>query len=321
LSDGAAATAGHLVTGDADLSSVTADQMTLHFALKVADLSHFVRGFAQVHMKFVDMVKEEFYRQGDREVKMLCRTRRKTSPLMDRNELFVDLAESQVTFIQVFIKPLFTEFARARPCRLVTRLEAAVNRNLGMWQKLADNGEMSAVISSSSSNCSDFANDDDGEDTVMVPKYSKSPKSLKDSSLLSIAADGHRLRTRRRTTLDCCMRRSSLDLFSLPPLSCKSVASLAYAYAIAANHKDLKQAIAHLTSIDDSNNKRERILQIMREATDDETSSSVTRMPRQESYGFIDESLESTDVLRKDSASSSYDMLSSCQSIELLLLC
>jgi len=105
----------------------------LAFALKVADMSHNVRSFP-VHNKFVDMLKEEFYQQGDKE----RRLRMQVTTGMDRHEAYAEVGESQVRFLSVFIGPLLERWhAHSSGSPLVKEMQRCLLQNISMWSMLS----------------------------------------------------------------------------------------------------------------------------------------------------------------------------------------
>eukprot|EP00191_Tetraselmis_sp_GSL018_P004137 CAMPEP_0177609420 /NCGR_PEP_ID=MMETSP0419_2-20121207/19077_1 /TAXON_ID=582737 /ORGANISM="Tetraselmis sp., Strain GSL018" /LENGTH=409 /DNA_ID=CAMNT_0019104339 /DNA_START=422 /DNA_END=1651 /DNA_ORIENTATION=+ len=105
----------------------------LAFAMKVADMSHNIRSF-QMHNKFVDMLKEEFYEQGDkeRELQMQITTG------MDRDEAYADIGEFQVRFLSIFIGPLLERWhAHSQGSPLVKEMQQCLLRNMSMWSMLS----------------------------------------------------------------------------------------------------------------------------------------------------------------------------------------
>lgn len=104
----------------------------LSLAMKTSDLSHCCRNF-KIHNAFVDMLKAEFYLQGDAE-----RSLGKTISFgMDRGEAYADVSMSQVQFLSLFISPLFAKWQRFETTPLMSQLEAVLERNIATWGMLA----------------------------------------------------------------------------------------------------------------------------------------------------------------------------------------
>jgi len=105
----------------------------LALGMKVADLSHCVRNF-RTHYMFVDMLKEEFYAQGDKERALGM----DVSDGMDRMESYAAIADAQVNFLSLFIAPLFERWAEHNPgCLAAKELVILLQRNVQTWGLLA----------------------------------------------------------------------------------------------------------------------------------------------------------------------------------------
>eukprot|EP00798_Chlamydomonas_sp_ICE-L_P003974 gene3974-14053_t len=94
-------------------------------ALKCADLGHLASPKI-LHLKWVHLLEEEMFRQGDRE----RQAKNSISPLMDRCK--TGITKSQPGFFNVVVLPLFTDFVSAFP--MVAPLLNAVQENFDMWQ-------------------------------------------------------------------------------------------------------------------------------------------------------------------------------------------
>jgi len=93
-------------------------------ALKCADLGHLSSPRA-VHRKWVQLLEEEMFRQGDREQALGY----PVSPLMDRRKAGV--TRSQPGFFNVVVLPLYSSFCQAFP--QTSPMLDAVKDNLQMW--------------------------------------------------------------------------------------------------------------------------------------------------------------------------------------------
>uniref|UniRef100_A0A061QRP8 Phosphodiesterase n=1 Tax=Tetraselmis sp. GSL018 TaxID=582737 RepID=A0A061QRP8_9CHLO len=106
---------------------------TLAFAMKVSDMSHNLRSFP-VHNKFVDMLKEEFYQQGDRERQLELQI----TLGMDRDEAYADIGEFQVRFLSAFISPLLERwYSHSGQSPLVKEMQRCLLENISMWSMLS----------------------------------------------------------------------------------------------------------------------------------------------------------------------------------------
>ena len=105
----------------------------LSFAMKISDLSHCFRKF-QIHRKFTGMLKQEFFAQGDKEIAcgLPC------SYGMNRDELFLDMAEDQVNFLSIFIQPLLSRYSDICSSSLIDQLQESLGKNIESWSVLAD---------------------------------------------------------------------------------------------------------------------------------------------------------------------------------------
>ena len=104
----------------------------LGFAMKVSDLSHCVRAF-RVHSKFVDMLKNEFYAQGDKEQQLGL----PVSFGMSRAESSKEVAQGQVDFLSIFIEPLLNRYAMISSAPLIKQIQSSLKRNIQSWSLLA----------------------------------------------------------------------------------------------------------------------------------------------------------------------------------------
>lgn len=103
----------------------------LSLAMKTADLAHCIRNF-KVHRKFVDMLKAEFYAQGDREKHYIGNS----SLGMERDEKIEDIAKSQMNFLSVYIRPLYGKWQSLADFPLVSEMQASLDRNICSWEQL-----------------------------------------------------------------------------------------------------------------------------------------------------------------------------------------
>ena len=108
-------------------------QSLLDFILHLADLAHNTKLF-DVSLKWVALLSEEFWRQGDLEKKKNL----PVSFLYDREKY--NIPQSQKGFITGFIVPTFEIMVTLFPSLKFT-LENA-NNNLKEWQKLIDEGRL-----------------------------------------------------------------------------------------------------------------------------------------------------------------------------------
>ncbi|KAK9843277.1 hypothetical protein WJX74_009626 [Apatococcus lobatus] len=93
------------------LSGLTPEQKLLvaQVALKAADVAHLAAPL-DIHKRWTSQLKEEFFRQGDRERSLNM----KISPLMDREES-AGMAKSQVGFFEIVALPLFKGYVELIP--------------------------------------------------------------------------------------------------------------------------------------------------------------------------------------------------------------
>ena len=106
-------------------------QSLLDFMIHLADLAHNTKLF-DVSKKWVELLSEEFWRQGDLEKE----NNLPVSFLCDRND--VNIPQSQKGFISGYVIPTFESLVLIFPTLRFT-LENA-NHNLKEWQKLLDQG-------------------------------------------------------------------------------------------------------------------------------------------------------------------------------------
>ena len=105
----------------------------LSFAMKISDLSHCFRKF-QIHRKFTGMLKQEFFAQGDKEIALGL----PCSYGMNRDEMFLDMAEDQVNFLSIFIQPLLSRYSNICSSSLIKQLQESLGKNIASWSVLAD---------------------------------------------------------------------------------------------------------------------------------------------------------------------------------------
>ena len=108
-------------------------QCLLDFIIHLADLAHNTRLFS-ISLKWVELLSEEFWRQGDLEKK-------KNLPvtfLCDRDN--VNIPQSQKGFISGFVIPTFDCLVKIFPTLRFTLDNA--NTNLKEWQKLLNEGRL-----------------------------------------------------------------------------------------------------------------------------------------------------------------------------------
>ena len=108
-------------------------QYLLDFMIHLADLAHNTKLF-DISLKWVELLSEEFWRQGDLEKKKNL----PVSFLCDRDQ--INIPQSQKGFINGFIIPTFENLVSVFPSLKFT-LENA-NNNLKQWQKLLDEGRL-----------------------------------------------------------------------------------------------------------------------------------------------------------------------------------
>uniref|UniRef100_A0A061S2M8 Phosphodiesterase n=1 Tax=Tetraselmis sp. GSL018 TaxID=582737 RepID=A0A061S2M8_9CHLO len=108
-------------------------QYMLQLAMKVADLSHCVRRF-DVHTKFVDRLKAEFYSQGDQERSLDM----PVSKGMERRECYSEVAASQVDFLKMFVLPMFDKWVDlCGSSPLVEAMRKQLLINIDAWRRLS----------------------------------------------------------------------------------------------------------------------------------------------------------------------------------------
>lgn len=106
----------------------------LQLAMKCADLSHCVRKFS-THYAFVEKLKAEFYKQGDRERALKL----PVSAGMDRAENYRQMAMSQDYFLTTFILPMYKSWSMHSAFNgMVASFTAVLKRNITSWQLLYD---------------------------------------------------------------------------------------------------------------------------------------------------------------------------------------
>ena len=120
----------NLLSGN-EQTKIEEQQNLLDFMLHLADLAHNTKLF-NISMKWVELLSEEFWRQGDLEKKKNL----PVSFLCDREK--VNVPQSQKGFITGFIIPTFESLVCIFPSLKFT-IDNAKN-NLNEWQKLIDEG-------------------------------------------------------------------------------------------------------------------------------------------------------------------------------------
>ena len=108
-------------------------QYLLDFMIHLADLAHNTKLF-EISLKWVSLLSEEFWRQGDLEKKKNL----PVSFLCDRDH--INIPQSQKGFINGFIIPTFENLVLVFPSLKFTLDNA--NNNLKEWQKLLDAGRL-----------------------------------------------------------------------------------------------------------------------------------------------------------------------------------
>ena len=108
-------------------------QYLLDFMVHLADLAHNTKLF-EISLKWVELLSEEFWRQGDLEKKKNL----PVSFLCDRDN--INIPQSQKGFINGFIIPTFDYLVSVFPSLKFTLDNA--NNNLKEWQKLLDAGRL-----------------------------------------------------------------------------------------------------------------------------------------------------------------------------------
>lgn len=105
--------------------------LSLQMILKCGDLSHPSRP-RKLHLKWSELVTEEFFQQGDRERALNL----PHSMLMDRKT--TNLAKSQIGFITFLVAPMFQEMSKFLKNDF---WEKQVDQNLAMWHAIAKHQE------------------------------------------------------------------------------------------------------------------------------------------------------------------------------------
>ena len=98
-------------------------------ALKCSDLGH-LASIEKVHRKWVEVLEEEMFRQGDRERELGY----PISPLMNRDK--GGITKSQPGFFDFVALPLFTSFVAALPSADAMLQQVKANRD--MWLQEED---------------------------------------------------------------------------------------------------------------------------------------------------------------------------------------
>merc|ERR1712100_467018 len=97
-------------------------------ALKCADLGHLSLCWSS-HLRWVQLLEEEFFAQGDRESKLGMPD---VSFLMDRKK--PGASDTQVGFFDFVVLPLFRAFANAFPS--ASPMLQGVEANYAKWQEV-----------------------------------------------------------------------------------------------------------------------------------------------------------------------------------------
>ena len=106
--------------------------LLLKVTLRVADVAHPAK-IQSVHMKWTDLINEEFLTQGDREREMGM----DISPLCDRAKF--KLAKAQQGFINFLVKPTFQKYCEFIEDSLPMEI---IQENFDMWVKMEEtNGD------------------------------------------------------------------------------------------------------------------------------------------------------------------------------------
>ena len=130
-------------------SPVTGDHISLalQMSIKMADLGH-VLAEPKVHLKWVNSLEEEYFRQGDKEKVVFGPSA--ASPLMDRAS--PGITASQCGFFEIVVVPLYESFAN-----VFTGAAPALRQvhiNYGMWQAKEKEGqEMEKALKKASKEC------------------------------------------------------------------------------------------------------------------------------------------------------------------------
>lgn len=85
-------------------------QLAIQMTIKMADLGH-VMAESRVHMKWVDALEEEYFRQGDQERAFFGDDQ--VSALMDRSK--GGITKSQCGFFEIVVQPLYESFVQVFP--------------------------------------------------------------------------------------------------------------------------------------------------------------------------------------------------------------
>jgi len=114
-----------------DVSVEEDKNMIMQILLKCGDLSHPSRP-RKLHLKWSELVTEEFFQQGDRERALNL----PPSMFMDRHS--TNLAQSQIGFINFLVLPMFTTYASFSSCDYWAK---KVEENLEWWRAVAKQEE------------------------------------------------------------------------------------------------------------------------------------------------------------------------------------
>jgi hypothetical protein len=119
-----------LLSGN-DKTKFEEQQSLFDFLIHAADLAHNTKLFS-ISLKWVELLSEEFWLQGDKEKSMNL----PVSFLCDRDSY--DIPKSQIGFIKGFIIPTFETLVNAFPTLDYTLKNAKINLN--RWQRLSNKG-------------------------------------------------------------------------------------------------------------------------------------------------------------------------------------
>jgi len=119
-----------LLSGN-DKTKFEEQQSLFDFLIHAADLAHNTKLFS-ISLKWVELLSEEFWLQGDKEKSMNL----PVSFLCDRDSY--DIPKSQIGFIKGFIIPTFETLVNAFPTLDWTLKNAKINLN--RWQRLSNKG-------------------------------------------------------------------------------------------------------------------------------------------------------------------------------------
>lgn len=103
--------------------------LIMETVLMLSDLGHTAKPF-EYHQRWARLISEEFYRQGDAEL----RQNLPVSPLCDR--LQANLPKSQVTFLTLLAGPLFETAGQAFAIDEFEDVRSDLQANIRMWQSL-----------------------------------------------------------------------------------------------------------------------------------------------------------------------------------------